>query len=36
MLEEACRNKGLPNKLLEDGGFGVTDVGETNCVPVRD
>lgn len=29
LLEEACRDMGVPLELKEKGGFGVADVGET-------
>lgn len=34
LLEEACRNAGIPNEI-KDGGFGVCDIGETLTLPVK-
>jgi len=36
LLEEACKQYDVPLELSEDGGFGVTDIGETFVIPVRD
>jgi hypothetical protein len=35
LLEQACRDAGVPTELTEDGGIGVTDVGETVTIKVR-
>lgn len=36
LLEEACKKYNVPDEILEDGGFGVADIGETIAVPVRE
>lgn len=35
LLEEACKEAGIPNEV-GNGGFGICDIGETFIVPVKD